>query len=205
MFIALNLCSDIIFLLIIIRRWQKKKSSEENERLNEINKSSLKFTEQTIKRLNTVFCPLENSISPLVDKLHVHLDVFPEKEMREKILANYGFISYNLCLNAETEQKHTECDASYTVISVPSQLHKKTHGRKWNKGRFELHINPNCTFIIPMDVGTSFTYSGYLLTHRQQIYRQSDDVPEFMNIVTYNSKRLFENMMQSFRRYLRND
>lgn len=173
--------------------------------MNEINKSALQFTEETINRLNTVFCPLKNSISPLVNKLHVHLDVFPEKEMRERLLANYGFVSYNLCLNAETEQKHTECDASYTVISVPSQLHKKTHGRKWNKGRFQLNIHPNCTFIIPMDVGTSFTYSGYLLTHRQQIHNQNLNEQPMVNFVSYNSKRMFENMMQSFRRFIGED
>ena len=56
-----------------------------------------------------------------------------------------------------------------------------------------------------MKEGTCFTYSGYLLTHRQQIQNPSNEANPFVNIVSYNSKRLFENMLQSFRRYLDND
>ena len=59
--------------------------------------------------------------------------------------------------------------------------------------------------IIPMDVGTSFTYSGYLLTHRQQIHNQNLNEQPMVNFVSYNSKRMFENMMQSFRRFIGED
>ena len=113
-----------------------------------------------------------------------------------------GFLNYNLCLNAQTSKKHTECDASYTLITVPVQLSKKSGLGKKNKGKFELNINEDDTIIIPMEIGTCFTYSGYLLTHRQQIINPSDEANPFVNIVSYNSKRLFENMLQSFRRYL---
>ena len=111
-------------------------------------------------------------------------------------------MNYNLCLNAQTEHKHTECDASYIVISVPSQLGKVISKQKTNKGRFEFNLNENRTFIIPMEIGTSFIYSGFLLTHHQQIHNLSYDINTFVNVVSYNSKRLFENMLQSFRRYL---
>ena len=66
----------------------------------------------------------KRTISPLIDKLQVHLDIFPDKEKKEHVLVEQGFVNYNLCLNAQREHKHTECDASYTVISVPSQLGK---------------------------------------------------------------------------------
>ena len=75
-------------------------------------------------------------------------------------------------------------------------------GEKKNIARFELNLNNNSMMIIPMDVGTVFTYSGFLLTHRQQILNETSSAPPFINIVSYNSKRLFENMLQSFRRYL---
>ena len=39
-------------------------------------------------------------------------------------------MNYNLCLNAQTEQRHTECDALYNIISVPSQL-----GKVFSKGK----------------------------------------------------------------------
>ena len=159
------------------------------------------FMERSIDNIHTHLTPLKKTISPLIDKLQVHLDIFPERKNECK-LVDQGFVNYNICLNAQTEQRHTECDASYTIISVPSQLAKVTSTGKKNKGRFELNLNENETFIIPMDIGISFVYSGFLLTHHQQIHNLSCDTPPFVNVVSYNSKRLFENMLQSFRRYL---
>ena len=34
----------------------------------------------------------------------------------------------------------------------------------------QLYVNNDCTMIIPMDKGSMFTYSRYLLTHQQQIH-----------------------------------
>ena len=65
-----------------------------------------------------------------------------------------------------------------------------------------MNINEELTFLIPMNIGTYFIYSGFLLTHRQQIYMLTDQAYPFLNIVSYNSKHLFENILQSFRRYL---
>ena len=53
-----------------------------------------------------------------------------------------------------------------------------------------------------MAIGTILTYSGFLLTHRQQVQNKSIVDKPFVNVVSYSSKRLFENMMMSFRRYL---
>ena len=67
------------------------------------------------------------------------MDIFPDKQKNECKLVDQGFVNYNLCLDAQTEQRHTECDALYTIISVPSQLGKvisKEGGG--DKGRFEL-------------------------------------------------------------------
>ena len=161
--------------------------------------------ESRIFLFNILFPPFCNSISPWVNKLHVHMDVFPERETDDKQLANSGFITYNLCLNAQTAEKHTECDASYTIIAVPNQLHKNVYDKKKNIAKFEINLNDNSQMIIPMDIGCVFTYSGFLLTHRQQIHNESSDVVPFVNVVSYNSKRLFENMLQSFRRYLGED
>ena len=54
--------------------------------------------ESTIDASNVLFSPIKKIISPLVDKLQVHLDVFPEKDKDHCKLADSGFISYNLCL-----------------------------------------------------------------------------------------------------------
>ena len=87
----------------------------------------------------------------------------------EQTLAEIGFITYNLYLNAQTAKKHTECDASYTVIRVPNQVTTKFMDGKKNKGRFGFNINEKCTLIVPLEISKSLTYSGFLLTHRQQI------------------------------------
>ena len=52
---------------------------------------------------------------------------------------------------------------------------------------------------------TIITYSGYMLTHRQQIMNLDSLVVPFVNIVAYNSKRLFSNLMESFRRDIKCD
>ena len=63
-------------------------------------------------------------------------------------------------------------------------------------------MNSDSMIVIPMAIGTILTYSGFLLTHRQQIQNKTTVDKPFVNIVSYSSKRLFENMMTSFRRYL---
>jgi len=161
--------------------------------------------ESRIDILNKKFPPLKKSISPWVDKLHVHLDIYPEKDFGDKKLADSGFITFNLCLNAQTSEKHTECDASYTIIAVPNQPNKPISAKKKNIAKFEFNLQEDCTILIPMDIGTVLTYSGFLLTHRQQILNEDSEVVPFVNIASYNSKRLFENMLQSFRRYLGED
>ena len=157
-----------------------------------------------MNRINKKFSSIKKTVSPLIDKLQVHLDIFPEEEEQNRTIAQLGFINFNLCLNAQTKKVHTECDASYTIILVPNQLINKKvrQGRRNNVGKFELHINDDCVVVIPMVIGTSFAYSGYLLSHRQQIHNETTDMAPFVNIVSYNSKRLFENMLQSFRCYL---
>ena len=42
-----------------------------------------------------------------------------------------------------------------------------------NRGSFELIINSDSTIVIPMAIGTILTYSGFLLTHRQQMQNKS--------------------------------
>ena len=50
------------------------------KRLRTIDDTIRHFTECFIDGLVKQFAPLQKSISPLVDKLQVHLDMFPEKK-----------------------------------------------------------------------------------------------------------------------------
>ena len=115
------------------------------------------------------------------------------------------YFYFNLYLDSQISETHTEYDASYTVIFVPNQIPREFPCKKKNKGNFELHINDNCLFMIPMIIATSFVYSGFLLRHHQQINNKDENIPPFVNVVSNNSKRLFENMLESFRQYLGED
>ena len=129
------------------------------------------------------------------------LDIFPEKKREDRHMENNGFINSHLCINAQTEIAHTEHDSSYTVIAVPQQKDTSlaTNG-KYCLARFEFVVNSYTSVVIPMYPGVIFSYSGYMLTHRQQLNKSRSNNEIFTNVVTYNSKRLFSNLMESFRR-----
>ena len=110
----------------------------------------------------------------------------------------------HVCFNAETAIEHTECDSSYMMITVPMQPITTSKSGNLNNGVFQFFIGKNEIVTLQMNPGVTFCYSGFLLTHRQQIYRKSDDHPHMVNIVTYNSRTFFEHMMESFRRYINN-
>ena len=56
-----------------------------------------------------------------------------------------------------------------------------------------------------MHPGTIIAYSGYMLTHRQHMMNLDTLALPFVNIVAYNSKRLFSNLMESFCRDIKCD
>ena len=71
--------------------------------------------EVAIDQINYNCTPLIKIISPLIANVQMHLNVFEEQNQQDIELPTMGLINFNLCLNAETEQAHTECDSSYTV------------------------------------------------------------------------------------------
>ena len=59
---------------------KKKTTTYEKSRLSMIDDNMRHFAEYSINRMCKKFAPVRKSISPLVDKLQVHLDVFPDKK-----------------------------------------------------------------------------------------------------------------------------
>ena len=118
--------------------------------------------DMAIEHFNQNFTPLIKTISPNVANIQLHLDVFAERNKKDVKLSDNGLMNYNLCLNAETEQAHTECDSSYTVICVPNQIQNKTKSGYKNCCSFEFNIKSGSTITVPMSVGTMFAYSGFL-------------------------------------------
>ena len=96
---------------------------------------------------------------------------------------------------------HTEPDASYTIISVPTNVNRNNdRNLRPNKGKFEFMLNDDEIVSLSLSSGIILVYSGYMLTHRQQIIINNETSPPFINSVAYNSKRLFSNLLKSFRR-----
>ena len=95
-----------------------------------------------------------------------------ESDTKELELQKSGILNAHLCLNAQTRIKHTECDSSCTVISVPHQIEEKTTNSKFNKAEFKFNISDKKAIVLPLRIGTIWVYSGYLLTHRQQIKKR---------------------------------
>ena len=133
------------------------------------------------------------------------MDIYPDRTYKKRHLEKDGFINAHLCINAATEIKHTEHDSSYTVIVVPNQNCTSSANGNNSPGRFELCINESTTMLINLYLGVIFTYSGYVLTHRQQLNRNLNESEDFINIVSYDSKRFFCNIMESFRRDIKED
>ena len=82
---------------------------------------------------------------------------------------------------------------------------KKTTTGLYNKAEFEFNITNDEAVVIPLRVGTTLVYSGFMLTRCQQVRRLNDEVKTFVNIVSYNSQKMFNHLMESFCREIKID
>ena len=156
----------------------------------------------SIEKMRRYFPNIKKILSPTISILQSHFEMFESnrkmKQMKEFL--NLGLSNLHYCVNAETQKFHTEQYQSYTIITVPQQPNMN-----WGKGdgaNFEFYINSKTTIFLRMIPNTSFMYSGYLLTHRQQLSMLRNAKMDFINIATYCSKRLFNNMSKSLERHL---
>ena len=108
-------------------------------------------------------------------------------------------------MDAQTQIQHTKLDASYTIISVPKQITNYKDNEPPKKGRFEFMLNEKETLSIVMHPGLILAYSGYMITHCQQIITRHGLSSPFINLVLYNLKRLLSNLMESFRQDIQMD
>ena len=156
--------------------------------------------ESSLQKILNKLHPLRNVISPLIANAMKYIPKHAKEiNNNNNKLIKHGILNTHLCLNAQTKVPHTENDTSYTIISVPNQTHFLAP-TKTQKNSFEFHINDEKVLVIPMAVGSLICYSGFLLTHRQHITNTPNDTNPFLNIVSYNSKRLFSHILKSIER-----
>ena len=179
---------------------KRKFTDDEISARDELKTKMFHFLHCSVSHIFGSLDILQDSISPHVAKLQPHFDFNDKTKEDEYQLQNKGILNVHICHNAQTEMKHTECDCSYTIISVPDQ-EKKTHEKgKMNVAKFEFNLTDEKALVVPLEFNTILVYSGFLLTHRQQIHNLNDTVDPFVNVVSYNSSKLFKHLMQSFRR-----
>ena len=183
----------------------KNASEVDLENLKNFEKKLYHILNASLEMINNRFISMRNKISPKVAAIQSNVDFNPGNTDLENEVEMKGYLNFHLCINAQTNMAHTEPDASYTVIVVPNSIHEIQGEKNANKAKFEFIIDEEKILVIPMHAGLILTYSGYLLTHRQQIYVGNESSTPFMNIVAYNSKRLFSNLMESFRRDIQMD
>ena len=180
-----------------------------------ISKTEKNRMDETMERLeNTIFSHLDEEVnylskqlpsirmalSPYVRKLQNHFDLSDDENLESVIrMFKAGLINGHLCVNARTKDHHMECDASYTMISIPKQ-----YDRNYTKlnPRFRFIFNDETEMILPLLEQTSFIYSGHMLNHHQILDTIDRKIATFTNIATYGNKRLFSNMKASFERQL---
>ena len=170
-----------------------------------LKKKIFNFLRTSLEQIFLRLDVFQRNISPNISKLQIHFELFDRENENEIGLQKKGILNAHLCLNAQTELKHTECDSSYTTICVPPHEVEKTEKGTYNKAEFEFNINDDEAVVVPLEVGTTLVYSGFMLTHRQQIRRLNENVLPFINIVSYNSQKMFNHLMELFRREIKMD
>ena len=151
-----------------------------------------------IIQLSKYLSNLRTMISPNISKITNEFDIVEEEELHEaKRMFSMGMLNGHFCVNARTCQAHTECDASYTIITIPPQTFD---GHRILNPNFHFVINERFSILLPMVPNVSFLYSGFMLCHHQVLDTTDTKKGIFINLATYGNKRLFDNMVRSFRR-----
>ena len=113
------------------------------------------------RHCHNIFEQCSSKISKLQHHFDLHYDMSDEYI---KKLVSSGVLNAHLCINAMTEDSHTEPDSSYTIISVPNQ---EDSMYKNLRPKFLFHLNDSNTMKIQMKEGVVMIYLGYALNRHQ--------------------------------------
>ena len=158
---------------------------------------------KTLNSSSNIFAPLLNVANSLQHK-------YGDFNFKKVQTYNDGLWHSEVCINAITKDFHTENDASYTLISVPTQERNNDRSTFSNMNRkdtfFLFELDSDNIFAIRMRDNISFFFHGALLTHRQhcddgyepiEIRKQK---PKFYNIACYSNARLFFHLRKTIQR-----
>ena len=141
---------------------------------------------------------MEKLILPALDVAHDMQHKYSDINLKLSGTSSKNMCSTNLCINATTEDYHTEKDTSYTLITVPLQNFKL---QKQSGDIYDLlfKLNDQVCISLPLTPDVTFMFSGTFLTHRQNGNSSLDkDSNEFVNLSSYGNHKLFNHIRKYF-------
>ena len=181
----------------------------EDERQEDVEHTARIIEEKIAFEMSVASKTLSNVVE-YADKLFL-----PMLDIASKMQSTYGNISLNkdkeqcssmwnthVCINASTQEFHTEKDTSYTLITVPAQ-DSKAQNVCCNTYHFLFKLNKNVIISLPLTPDLSFIFSGTYLSHQQEGNNCTEkNTNPFVNLSSYGNKRLFTHIRKSFFRNL---
>ena len=154
--------------------------------------------ERSVKDLNIFVPNIRSILAPVLDTTFYIQTDFKDINLRENLGSINGCWQSSICVNAETQEYHTEHDCTYTLISIPNQSKSKESKMKYD---FLFNLTDKQSINIHLKPGVSFMFSGLFLKHRQNKSNTISNSDEpFFNIASYGNKRLFHHLRKTINR-----
>ena len=128
------------------------------------------------------------------------LDILSKKGITEehKSICNW------ICIDAQTKDYHEDDDSSYSLICVPFvDLHKSPQYCQ-SRGQYSFvfcwdeYCSDDAKVSIKLDPGVGIYFLGPACNHKQMMKRNGS----FVNMSSYQNKRLFDTLKCSIKRHL---
>ena len=120
---------------------RKKITVTEKDWMFQIEKNVELEMVQGIRDISKKMSSMPSITSPEIGTLQNCLHLYHESDHIKHQLLEYGYLNCHICFNAETEIEHTECDSSYTIITLPNQPVKSSKQQNYNSGVFQFVVN----------------------------------------------------------------
>ena len=116
---------------------KKKITSSEQDHMVRIEKKIEQRMFTGIEDIARKLSSIPTITSPEIGTLYNVMHLYNENEVENHCLPDFGFLNCHVCFNAETAIEHTECDSSYTMITVPMQPITTSNNGNFNNGVFQ--------------------------------------------------------------------
>ena len=183
----------------------KQKVHTNNEELENLISSEITIATSKFEKWLPNFSQI---IAPIIKAAYEKQSVVGDINLKEQNITDSGLWQSEICIDAITRDFHTEKDVTYTLISVPDQVHDGKNKKQPEVPIFLFQINDDTIFGFKLHKKSTFVFNGTMLTHRQYNEngyidkKERDNINHFYNIACYGNQRLYNHMRKSFRRSL---